>query len=79
MKVISIVENKKRYRVLVKTNTERILFETGELSARDVIYKLEREYSLMLMPQTLHQILRSHPRIERVKTQTGTNYRLIET
>jgi hypothetical protein len=77
--VISIVENKKRYRALVKTNTERILFETGELSSRDVIYKLEREYSLMLMPQTLHQILRCHPRIKRIKTQTGTNYRLVET
>lgn len=74
-----MVVSKKRYRALVRTNTERILFETGELSSRDVVFKLEREYSLMLMPQTLHQILRCHPRIERIKTHTGTNYRLKET
>ncbi len=74
-----MVVSKKRYRALVRTNTERILFETGELSSRDVVYKLEREYSLMLMPQTLHQILRCHPRIERIKTHTGTNYRLRKT
>jgi len=73
-----MVKEKKRYSALVRVNSERILYETGELSSRDLIFKLEREYRLQLMPHTLHQLLRSHPRIERVKTRLGTNYRLIE-
>ncbi len=73
-----MVRHKKRYSALVKVNSERILHETGELSSRDLIYRLERDYRLQLMPHTLHQLLRSHPRIERVKTRLGTNYRLVE-
>ena len=73
-----MVKEKKRYSTLVRVNSERILYETGELSSRDLIFKLEREYRLQLMPHTLHQLLRCHPRIERVKTRLGTNYRLIE-
>ena len=70
--------DKKRRKALIRVNTERILYETGELSSRDLIFKLERQYRLKTTPHSLHQILRPHTRIERGRTRLGTNYRLIE-
>lgn len=71
-----MVTSRKRSKVLIRVRTERILHEMGELSTRDIIFKLEREYKIQVIPPSFHQLLRNHPRIERVKTGNGTNYKL---
>lgn len=74
--VINLVTYRKRHKALVCTNTERILHNLGELNTRDIIFILEREHNIQCVPHSFHQLVRGHPRIEKVKTISGTNYRL---
>lgn len=72
-----MVTQRKRYKALICVSTERILNSHDELSTRDIIFKLEREYKLQCVPHSFHQLVRGHPRIEKVITPIGTNYRLV--
>lgn len=73
-----MVKDKKRHKALIRVHTERILHETGMLSTRDIIFKLEREYRVQTTPNSLHQILRPSTRIQRVKNAGIICYSLIE-
>ena len=73
-----MAKDKKRAKALIRVHTERILHETGMLSTRDIIFKLEREYRVQTTPNSLHQILRPNPRIQRVKNAGVICYSLIE-
>jgi hypothetical protein len=71
-----MAKDKKRSKALIRVHTERILHETGMLSTRDIIFKLEREYRVQT--NSLHQILRPSTRIQRVKNAGIICYSLIE-
>ncbi len=71
-----MVTSRKRSKVLLQIGTERILHEMGELHTRDIIFKLEREYKIQVIPPSFHQLMRKHPRIEKVNTKAGTFYKL---
>lgn len=73
-----MVKDKKRHKALIRVHTERILHEMGELSTRDIIFKLEREYRVETTPNSLHQILRPSTRIQRNRTHLGVCYSLTD-
>ena len=72
-----MVENFERRRIVVKRECERILIENGGvLSSRSLIYRLGKRTRYSLVPSSLGNLLRSHPRIRRVSRWDTTYYEL---